>query len=104
MAAQVNGKHPLQARLEKWEETQLDLKMEGYRRTFGAGEPIRRAMELEVVKMTDMTSNILGGTTSIHRDILLNKDATVTWEEIYPDQPQIQKMDFHSELEKRMGF
>lgn len=83
----------------------MNLKMEGFRRTFGAGEPIRRAMELEVVKTTDLMPKILGGPSSLHQDILLNKDSTVTWEEIYPDQAHNDlKLDFHSELEKRMGI
>lgn len=105
MTSQVNGQHPLQARLEKWEETQLDLKMEGYRRTYGAGEPIRRTMEMEVVKATDLMPSMLGGPSSAHHDILMNKDTNVTWEEIYPGQSHSQlKADFHTELEKRMGI
>lgn len=79
--------------------------MEGYRRTFGPGEPIRRAMELEAVKMTDLTPKILGGPGSLHQDILLNKDSTVSWEEIYPGySSNDMKLDFHSELEKTMGI
>lgn len=83
----------------------MNLQMEGYRRTFGAGEPIRRAMELEVIKMTDLAPQLLGGPSSIHQDILLNKDTSVTWEEIYPGQSHNDlKQSFHSELEKRMGI
>lgn len=79
--------------------------MEGYRRTFGPGEPIRRAMELEAVKVTDLMPKILGGSSSLHKDILMNKDTTVSWEEIYPGHSSKDlKLDFHSELEKRMGI
>lgn len=105
LASKVNGRHPLEARLEQWEDTQFELKMEGFRRTFGSGEPIRRAMELEAVKSTDLKPMILGGPSSIHDDILKNKDNTVTWEEIYPGSSSTDiNLNFHAELEKRMGI
>jgi len=105
MASNLNDKHPLQARLEKWEETQFNLKMEGYRRNYGPGEPIRRTMELEVVKATNLIPGMVGGPSTVHEDILRNKSTTVSWEEIYPGLSDTDmKSSFHAELEKRMGI
>lgn len=114
MASKLNNKHPLEARLEKWDETQFDLKMETFRRTVGADEPIRRCMELEVVKATDMMAsrNILGFQTSAHNDILMNNDTSVSWEEVYPDHNsnsigndlKTLNVDIHAELAKKMGL
>lgn len=120
MASQLNNKHPLQSRLEKWEETQFSLKMENYRRTMGPGEPIRRAMELEIVKQSDQLNNFslntisnLGASyskpaDSVHYDILMNKDTNIDWEDIYTDSASndlsVLKMDFHAELAKKMNI
>lgn len=120
MASQLNNKHPLQSRLEKWEETQFNLKMENYRRTLGPGEPIRRAMELEIVKQSDKFNNFSLNTVSsngtsyikpvdsVHYDILMNKDNNVDWEDIYTDiignDLNVLKMDFHAELAKKMNI
>lgn len=48
MSADVNGRHPLEARLKNWDETQQALKMEGLMRVYGAQEPIRRGMEMKI--------------------------------------------------------
>lgn len=48
MSADVNGRHPLEARLKNWDETQQALKMEGLMRMYGAHEPIRRGMEMKI--------------------------------------------------------
>jgi proteasome maturation protein len=97
----MNGKHPLEARLAKWDETQLDFKLESYRRMFGAGEPIRRSMELQIAKDTHFAPQSLGGGRSLHQDILENRDHLIDWEEVYPGESG--KLDFHNELERRMG-
>ncbi|AOW05353.1 YALIA101S05e13388g1_1 [Yarrowia lipolytica] len=100
--SQLNGRHPLQARLENWEETQMNMRMQNYKRTFGMGEPIRRTMEMQIVKETTLMPAVVGTPANIHLDILKNKDLDVDWEDVYTgdDQP----LDFHSELEKRMGI
>jgi proteasome maturation protein len=95
----VNGNHPLQSRLEKWNETQLEFKLDGYGRTFGVAEPIRRTMELEIVK--NQLAPTVFGSNNIHRDILENKDTTVEWEDVYRDEVPA-SFNFHHELEKQM--
>ncbi|KKK20179.1 putative proteasome maturation factor Ump1, partial [Aspergillus ochraceoroseus] len=42
--------HPLEARLLAWRQTQDALKMETLRRTYGIAEPVRRGMELKIVR------------------------------------------------------
>ncbi|ANB13920.1 Ump1p [Sugiyamaella lignohabitans] len=102
IAAEMNGNHPLQSRLEKWNETQLEFKLDGYRRTYGAGEPIRRAMELQIVKDTSVLPKIVTGPSRpLHLDILEGRDDAVDWDEVYTGPEST--LDFHSELEKRMN-
>lgn len=106
LASKINNRHPLEARIQNWEETQHQTKLESYRRIFGAGEPIRRTMELQIVDATDFKPAVLGGPDTMHRDILLNKDTSVDWEDIYRDglASGDHVKDFHSEMEKKMGI
>lgn len=106
IASQVNGRHPLEARLSNWESAQQATKLEMYRRVFGAADPIRRNMELSIVEATDFRPELLGGPDSMHRDILLNKEATVDWEDIYNGgfESGGGVSDFHSEMERKLGI
>lgn len=104
MASQINNRHPLEARVANWEETQWETKMESYRRIFGSGVPIQRTMELELVGATDFKPLVLGGPDSMHQDILLNKDTSIDWEDIYKGGLENGSLDFHTEMEKRMGL
>lgn len=105
LTSKLNGRHPLEARLENWEETQMDFKLQGLQRTYGAGEPIRRSMEMEIVKSTHHVPEVLseGRTTTPHRTILENHENDVEWEDVYPGENN-QFFDFHSEMEKKMGI
>lgn len=108
VASMINNRHPLESRIQNWDRNQQDFKMEMYRRTFGAGEPIKRSMELAIVDATEFRPLVLGnGTTNcIHKEILLNKDSTVDWEDVYTGglESGFVPKDFHSEMEKRMGI
>lgn len=63
-------------------------------------------MELEIVESTDFKPQLLGGSDSMHRDILLNKDSSIDWEDVYTGglTNGSNVKDFHSELEKRMNI
>ncbi len=105
IASEVNGRHPLESRIQKWEENQRNIKLESYKRLFGAAEPMRRTLELQVVEQTDFKPAVLGEAASgIHRDILLNKDADIDWEDIYTDFDSQMPRDFHSEMERKVGI
>lgn len=69
------------------------MKLEQYRRIFGAAEPIKRTMELKIVEQTDFMPNALGNASNVHRDILLNKDTSIDWEDIYTGMFQIKQND-----------
>ncbi|ODV73364.1 Ump1p [Cyberlindnera jadinii NRRL Y-1542] len=102
ISSQVNGRHPLEQRIEGWEQRQQELKMEQYRRVFGMAEPIKREMELKIVDSTDFVPSVLGGSSNLHRDILLNKDSRIDWEDIYTGNDSV--MGFHAEIQKKHGI
>lgn len=80
--------------------------MESYRRIFGAGEPIKRTMELKIIDDLEFRPSIMGASSDLHKDILLNKDASVDWEDVYKHDINdgYNAKDFHSEMEKKMGI
>lgn len=96
----------MEGRITNWDQTQQDTKLEMYRRVFGAGEPIKRTMELEIIEATDFKPSVLGGVDGMHRDMLLNRDSTVDWEDVYPGgfESGNNVKDFHTEMEKKMGI
>jgi len=64
-------------------------------------------MELSIVENTDFKPQVLGGSDPMHRDVLLGKDTSFDWEDVYPNglsQNGNNVMDMHSEMEKRLGL
>lgn len=132
ISSKVNDIHPLENRLKNWDATQRQTQLETYRRLFGAAAPIKRELELDIVKKTDFRPEILGNGAipSPGQDILLNRETTVEWEDIYGgkfdqwcillfkiarytniydfffclDFDDSRPTDFHSEMEKQMGI
>lgn len=101
LASKINNRHPLEARITNWEETQFNTRMEMYRRVFGAGAPIKQQMDLAIVdnEFTPMLNGEL-----LHRDVLVGKDSLVDWEDIYKGSEAGQIADFHGAMEKKMGL
>lgn len=95
--------HPLEARLKGWEATQESLKMESLRRTFGMAEPVRRGMELKMVRESEWRPMALGGgLPSVHEDILRGKDTTVTWEDVFTGDEMRTVPGVHDEMERKL--
>jgi proteasome maturation protein len=79
--------HPLEARLLQWRQTQDAMKMESLRRIYGIAEPVRRGMELKIVRDGQWRPAVLGGSIggNVHEDILVlgGRDTEVTWEDVF---------------------
>ncbi|KAK5998556.1 Proteasome maturation factor UMP1 [Cladobotryum mycophilum] len=97
------SRHPLEARLKSWEATQEALKMESLKRTFGIAEPIRRGMELKIVRDGEWRPLVLGpGLPSVHEDILKGKDDMITWEDVFTGDETRAVPGVHDEMEKKL--
>jgi proteasome maturation protein len=96
----INNRHPIESRILNWESTQQQLKMETYKRLFGAADPIKREMDLEIIHKSEFRPLIKGLplASSIHNDILLNKDTSIDWEDMYPSNIPSTN-DIHSQME-----
>ncbi|KAL6698346.1 proteasome maturation factor UMP1 domain-containing protein [Trichoderma pleuroticola] len=95
--------HPLEARLKSWEATQEAVRMETLRRTFGIAEPIRRGMELKIVRDGEWRPMALGaGLPSVHEDILKGREDTITWDDVFTGNETRALPGFHDEMEKKL--
>ncbi|KOS17738.1 Proteasome maturation factor UMP1 [Escovopsis weberi] len=106
-AAQPISRHPLEARLKNWEATQESVKMESLRRTFGVAEPVRRAMELKLVRDGEWRPMLLGaagGLPSVHEDILRGRDDSLQWEDVFTGDEMRPLAGFHDEMEKKLSI
>lgn len=63
-------------------------------------------MELKIIEETDFKPQVLGGSSDIHKDILLNKDTSIDWEDVYTGglESGNNVKDFHTDLEHKMGI
>ncbi|KAL9618608.1 MAG: hypothetical protein Q9160_006719 [Pyrenula sp. 1 TL-2023] len=92
----LSSTHPLEARLSAWTATQQALKHNLLARTYGLAEPVRREMELKIVREGDagvlngegmrMGMGIGGGTAGLHEDILMGRDCEIGWEDVFRGQ------------------
>lgn len=86
--------------------------MELLRRQFGLAEPVKRQMELQVVRSGEWRPMCLmaggtgfgGGASSVHADILAGRDAEMDWEDVYSGEELRDMPDFHTEMERRFGM
>lgn len=57
--------------------------MAALRRNFGIGEPVRRGMEIKIAREGEWRPMALGGSAGVSGDILVGRDAEITWEDVY---------------------
>ena len=58
--------------------------MESLRRTFGIAEPVRRAMELRIVRGAEWRPACLGGSAGVGVDVLRGAEwGELGWEDVY---------------------
>lgn len=102
-SSQPASAHPLEARLKNWEATQHALRMESLKRTFGMAEPIRRGMELKIVRDGEWRPLALGGgQPSLHEEILTGREDTITWEDVFTGEDTRGIVGVHDEMEKKL--
>jgi proteasome maturation protein len=100
----IDSTHPLEVRLKNWDETQRALRQQMLRRNLGKAEPIRRDLELKTVRDGEWRPVALyGAQPSVHEDILMGKDDTITWEDVFTGDDMRQIPGIHDEMEKRLG-
>ncbi|KAK3338545.1 proteasome maturation factor UMP1-domain-containing protein [Neurospora tetraspora] len=101
--------HPLESRLKQWEATREALRMETLRRTFGMAEPIRRQMELKIVRDGEWKPLALGGSVgtlggmgNVHEEILMGRDGDITWEDVFTGEEGRAEVSVQEEMERKL--
>ena len=81
--------------------------MEMLRRQFGIAEPVKRGMELAIVRAGEWQPMCLGGNSilgGVHSDILAGRDCEVGWEDVFTGDVGRDEVGFHGEMEGRFGM
>ncbi|KAF9503976.1 hypothetical protein BS47DRAFT_1308997, partial [Hydnum rufescens UP504] len=72
LVVDANGRSAHQKRLDSWEETQDNLRLNLARNIFGMHAPMRQLMERKIVASSSHMPNI--SRSNIHLDILMGRD------------------------------
>lgn len=102
----LQSAHPLENRLSNWRNQQDSLKYNLLRQQYGIAEPVKRQMELSIVRAGEWRPNILGGgfgagMGGVHADVLSGRDCEISWEDVFTGEELRDSVDFHSEMEGR---
>ena len=103
----LQSTHPLEARLVQWRTQQHELRQSLLRRQFGIAEPVKRAMELQIVRAGEWRPMCLGGSGGgggVHQDILTGRDCEIDWEDVFDGGDMRNHVDFHTEMERHLGI
>lgn len=78
--------------------------MDLLRRQFGIAEPVKRQMELSIVRAGEWRPSILSGgfgqgSAGLHADILSGRDCEIGWEDVFTGEEMRDAVDFHAEME-----
>ncbi|CDS12516.1 hypothetical protein LRAMOSA04710 [Lichtheimia ramosa] len=100
---EVLAGHPLEQRLDQWQESQWELKLNMARQVHGMHAPIKMMMEKDIVskrqRMPVMPSS------NLHLDILMGKDETIDFEDFLND-PNMSTdiIDIHGAMEHKLNL
>ena len=73
--------------------------MQTLRRTFGIAEPVRRGMELQIVRQGEWRPRVLGGSSAVHSELLMGREAEVGWEDVFGGEEAGGEGAFGAEME-----
>jgi len=101
LGAEISPKHPLEGRLEKWQETQDNLKLTMQRNIYGIHAPVRLLMER---KLVSHNPSFMGRPRSnLHLDILMGNDETISVADVFfGDKEEREPLDMRAEMEKKL--
>ncbi|CAE6529428.1 unnamed protein product [Rhizoctonia solani] len=100
LATEIAGTSTIQRRIENWEATQDNLKLNLRRNMYGMHAPIRLLMERKAVfnspHMPAMPQS------NIHLDILMGRDETLDVGDFFGDAETSHPLDIHADMERKL--
>ncbi|EJD04426.1 uncharacterized protein FOMMEDRAFT_107136 [Fomitiporia mediterranea MF3/22] len=100
LATEARCESALKHRLDKWEETQDNLKLNLQRDLYGMAAPVRLMMERKIVG-TDMNMPAMSR-SNIHLDILMGRDETLDIAEVFSEREVAPPLDIHADMERKL--
>ncbi|KIM21998.1 hypothetical protein M408DRAFT_333120 [Serendipita vermifera MAFF 305830] len=99
LASQHNNRSAIQNRLENWEQTQDDLKLNLYRNVYGLHAPVRLMMERKLVSQNPHFPAL--PQSNVHLDVLMGRDTTLDVSDFFGGgDPGPAFVDIHRDMEK----
>ncbi|KOS15387.1 hypothetical protein Malapachy_2061 [Malassezia pachydermatis] len=93
--------HPIQHRLEQWDDTQRQWKLTMQRNMFGMGAPMRTMMERHFVAQSPhMPARRVA---NLHLDVLDGRDETLDPSDFLPSDTTGDMRDLHTAMERKWG-
>ncbi|WVW84858.1 hypothetical protein I302_106893 [Kwoniella bestiolae CBS 10118] len=106
--------HPLQTRLEKWQQNQNQLEQNMQKNTFGLAVPLRKAMEMKIVSenlhnpLIESSTVIgvpLGGSSNLAFEVLTGQDETLDAGDFMGGSNSLNEvLDVNGALERSRGI
>ncbi|KAK7468486.1 hypothetical protein VKT23_002992 [Stygiomarasmius scandens] len=87
-------------RLENWEETQDNLKLNMLRTTHGLHAPMRLLMERKIVATSPHMPAL--PQSNIHLDILMGRDETIEPADVFAEPISGPPLDIHKDMERKL--
>ncbi|RPD56225.1 proteasome maturation factor UMP1 [Lentinus tigrinus ALCF2SS1-7] len=101
LSAEVNSTGKIRDRLENWEATQDNLKLQMQRQLFGLHMPMRLMMERKIVSQNPHMP--IMPQSNLHLDILMGRDETLECADFMtPASEMAQPLDIHADMEKKL--
>ncbi|TDL28935.1 hypothetical protein BD410DRAFT_760702 [Rickenella mellea] len=100
LATESKAQTALKQRLENWEETQDNLKLNLQRNLHGMHAPIRQLMERKIVA-TNLHMPAMAQ-SNVHLDILMGRDETIGPADIFGELEREPPLDIHAQMERKL--
>ncbi|KAJ7293879.1 proteasome maturation factor UMP1 [Mycena rebaudengoi] len=100
IAAEINTEGHLKERLEKWDETQDNLKLTLQRNVHGMHAPMRLLMERKIVSANPHMPSL--PQSNLHLDILMGRDETIEPSDIFGGMETMPPQDIHKDMELKL--
>jgi len=99
ISAEVNTQSDLRNRLQNWDETQDNVKLNMLRNAQGLHAPMRVLMERKIVSRNPHMPSL--PQSNLHLDILMGRDETIEPSDIFDMCDTKQPLDIHADMEKK---
>ncbi|KDN37580.1 proteasome maturation factor UMP1 [Tilletiaria anomala UBC 951] len=93
------GVHPLQNRLEQWDETRDRLNLNLQRNMYGLGAPLRLLMDRRIASYNPHFPS--RQVSNFHLDILNGRDESIEPVDFLPSEIGSEIVDIHAQMEKK---